>query len=73
MLLFELLRYDLSLSMRGLRHLPASLLASCSLGCVLRLLTYSGAEPCTAEASDMASAAASAGLTEGKLLMALAK
>ena len=67
MLLLELLRYDLSLSIRGLRHLPVSLLASKDW--VLRLLTHSG----LACIADVAQAAASAGLAEGKLLMASAK
>ena len=73
MLLLELLRYDLSLSIRGLRNLPSSLLASSFVGWVLRLLTHSGWEACTAATSDLAQAAASAGLTEGKLLMTSAK
>ncbi len=68
MLLLEVLRYDLSLSIRGLRHLPVSLLASSTVDWVLRLLTCSGLEPCVA---DLAQAAASAGLAGGRLLMAL--
>ncbi len=72
MLLLELLRYDLSLSLRGLGHLPLSLLASSSVDWVLRLLTHSGLEPPTADTSDLAQAAASAGLAEGKLLLAAA-
>ncbi len=73
MLLLELLRYDLSLSIRGLRHLPLNLLASSPVIWLLRLLTHSGLEACTADTSDSAQAAVSAGLTEGKLLMASAK
>ncbi len=71
-LLLELLRYDLSFSTRGLRHLPLSLLASSIVIWVLRLLKYSSLEPSTADTPELAQAAASAGLAEGKALMALA-